>query len=255
MMSGRMERFDVLGVGIDALSKETAIACFRKCIEQQIKTYVIFCTVSSVLSARSDPHVARAFNEAGMVAPDGMPLVWLGRRQDLTLERVYGPTFMLDLMAASGGDLKHFFYGGMPGVTEKMVSRLCLRFPELQIAGYWSPPFSNDLNYGENEINRINRSGADVVWVGLGHPKQELWMQRYRPVIEAPVLAGVGAAFDFHSGEVREAPLWMQNSGLQWLHRLSNDPKRLWRRYLIGNSKFVALLVWEKLKGRSNKVI
>jgi N-acetylglucosaminyldiphosphoundecaprenol N-acetyl-beta-D-mannosaminyltransferase len=157
---------------------------------------------------------------------------------------------MLAFLEATGGDLSHYFYGGAPGVAEEMARRLTVRFPGLRVAGIHSPPFTEALPVDPAEVKRLNASGADVVWVGLGHPKQDLWVHAYREHLDAPALMAVGAAFDFHAGAVKEAPAWMKRSGLQWLHRLASDPKRLWRRYLIGNSRFLWLLVIERLKAR-----
>ena len=181
-----------------------------------------------------------------LVVPDGKPLVWLGRRRGhLDTQRVYGADFMLALFEDTGATLRHFFYGGRPGVADRMVTNLVARFPYLQIAGTLSPAFSTDVAAPQADIDAINATRPDVLWVGLGHPKQDLWMHRNRGRVEAPVLAGVGAAFDFLSGDKKEAPQWMKRAGLQWLHRLASEPRRLWKRYLIGNAVFVALLIQE----------
>lgn len=206
--------------------------------------YIVFCTVSTVLSARERADVMEAIRDAFLIAPDGMPLVWIGRRfHDGAVERVYGPDFLLSFIEATGPRFRHYFYGGGSGTAEAMVSRLQNKFPALQVAGWHTPPSKVDpTSPDQHEVARINQAGADIVWVGLGHPKQELWMKANRLGLEAPVLAGVGAAFDFHSGNKKEAPRWMKDRGLQWVHRLSREPTRLWRRYLIGNSKFLFLL-------------
>ena len=241
--------FEVLGVGINRVTMRQVIEAVESMVESGRGGYFVFCTVSSVLLARKDPLVEKAIREATVVTPDGMPLVWLGSREG-EIERVYGPDFMVELFSTTGDQLSHFFYGGRPLVVERMVESLKTRFPDLRVAGYASPPENSPVAAPDRDLQLINASGADVVWVGLGHPKQELWMHANRPSIDAPVLAGVGAAFDFLSGTKKEAPDWMKRSGLQWLHRLLSEPRRLWRRYLVGNTRFVVLLLVDSLKRR-----
>ncbi|MFN2588119.1 MAG: WecB/TagA/CpsF family glycosyltransferase [Actinomycetota bacterium] len=248
--------FGVLGVRVDAVTPASVVAAVEQAIGAKAKSYVVFSTVSSVLSARDDARVRSAMEGAGVVTPDGMPLVWLGRRAGRgRVERVYGPDFMLALIEATGTRLRHFFYGGAPGVADEMSRRLEARYPGLVVAGTRCPGTTSGTELMEDDVAVINAARPDVVWVGLGHPKQELWMQTHRAALDAPVLAGVGAAFDFHSGRVKEAPGWVKRSGLQWLHRLAADPRRLWRRYLVGNTRFLSLLARERLVpvGRSSR--
>lgn len=244
------ERFGVLGVRVDAVTTGSVVAAVEGAIASKAKAYLVFSTASSILSARDDDSVRAAMEGADVVAPDGMPLVWLGRRAGHDVERVYGPDFMLALLERTGDGLRHFFYGGAPGVAEEMAARLRKRFPDLVVAGTHCPDVATGAEVLEDDVALINAARPDVVWVGIGHPKQELWMQTHRGLLDAPVLAGVGAAFDFHSGRKKEAPGWVKRSGLQWLHRLASDPRRLWRRYLVGNSRFVALLAKESLSWR-----
>lgn len=238
--------FEVLGQRVDALTLSRARDALAEAVAARAKTYFVFCTVSSVLEARDKPEVKAALDQAGFVTADGMPLVWLGRRSGTETERVYGPDLMVEVFADERSNLSHFFYGGAPGVADEMVRCLRDRFPHLKIAGVLSPESVSGREVVAEDVSVINASGADVVWVGLGHPKQELWMHTHRDQLEAPVLAGVGAAFDFLSGRKKEAPIWMRRSGLQWLHRLSSDPRRLWRRYLVGNPRFLMLLARER---------
>ena len=176
-----------------------------------------------------------------------MPLVWLSRARGFGyVNRVYGPDLMLALCERSlSKGYRHFLYGGAPGVPEKLAENLKRRFPGLDVVGTYSPPF-RPLTHEEDErvVRMINEAGPDIVWVGLSTPKQERWMAGHIGRLEAPVLIGVGAAFDFHSGVKRQAPRWMQRSGLEWLFRLLTEPRRLWRRYLIYNSLFV----WNLMK-------
>ena len=177
-----------------------------------------------------------------MVTPDGMPLVWACRHAGCTAtSRVYGPDLMLEVCerAAQRG-WSSFFYGSRDEVTAALVHRLSGSYPDLTVAGRYSPPFRPLEPHEEEEIvERINRSGAAIVWVGLSTPKQERWMARMRPRLEAPVLIGVGAAFDIHAGFLRQAPPWMQRHGLEWLFRVAMEPRRLWKRYLRNNPRFV----------------
>lgn len=242
------QRLSVLGQRIDALTMTTAIEHASDAIESRRKGSVFFSTVSSVLSGVDDKVVQDAFERAMLVTPDGMPLVWLARRRGLRVERVYGPDFLLAFLQQTGGKYRHYFFGGDAGVPETLIARLKSRFPEAQLVGGHAPGRIVPDDVPADEIARINKAMPDVLWVGLGHPKQELFASLNQDAIDAPVIAAVGAAFDFHSGRVKEAPPWMKRSGLQWLHRLASDPKRLWRRYLLGNSRFVYLLVKEGIR-------
>ena len=248
---GRGTRFRVLGVRVDAVTPQSVIESLESAISAQAKTYVVFSTVSSILNAREDDRMFSAIEHAGIVTPDGMPLVWLGRRRSSTgIDRVYGPDLMTEFVGKDPGSLRHFFYGGAPGVAEEMAARLRRRWPELVVAGTLCPDVATGTELLEKDVDTINAAAPDVVWVGLGHPKQERWMQTHREAIDAPVLAGVGAAFDYLSGRKPEAPQWVKRSGLQWVHRLLTEPRRLWRRYLVGNSKFLFLLAREGLSSR-----
>lgn len=250
-------RFPVVDVRISALTFDQALETIAGWIARRERQYINVCTTHTVLECHDAPALAAIVNGAGMATPDGMPLVWMGRLRGHRVERVYGPDVML--AACERGQAlghSHFFYGGVDGVAEQLAARLRARFPALRVAGSYAPPFRPLTDDEEREIAaRINSSGADIVWVGLGTPKQDYWVARFRPLLEAPVLIAVGAAFDFHAGRVRQAPRWMQRSGLEWLFRLSQDPQRLWRRYLVGNPRFVYLvaqqLLRRSLRGRS----
>lgn len=246
----RRATYDVLSVPINALTLEGAAELVHDLVNQNTKGYVIFATASSLLAVRDDKAVRAAFDDATAVTPDGMPLVWLGKRTGCQVTRVYGPDLMLEVLADPQRQLRHFFYGGAPGVAAEMATRLSDQFPWLQIAGVLSPGQVSGRDVLPEDAAVINESGADIVWVGLGHPKQELWMHAHRAHLDAPVLAGVGAAFDFFSGNVKEAPRWVQKSGLQWMHRLVGDPLRLWKRYLIGNPRFAVLVARERMGNR-----
>lgn len=194
------------------------------------------------MAAQDDPAVMDALRGADMVTADGMPLVWLQRAEGFhDAGRVYGPDLLLALCELTATeDARHYFLGGEPGVAEKLAAALRAKFPDITISGYSAPSVSGTVETADPDlIERINAARADVVWVGLGAPKQDLWMCRYRPHLDASLLIGVGAAFDFIAGTKRQAPRWMRSVGLEWLFRLLNEPGRLWRRYLIYNSRFV----------------
>jgi N-acetylglucosaminyldiphosphoundecaprenol N-acetyl-beta-D-mannosaminyltransferase len=236
------ERVNVLGVGVSAITIAGALASIDRWIATGANRYVCVTGVHGVMESQRDPALRDIHNRAGLVAPDGMPLVWLSWLAGHGyVERVYGPDLMLaccDASVAKG--YRHYFYGGAPGVPERLAARLRERFTGLKIAGTWSPPFG-ELSAAEEQamIDRIALANPDIVWVGLSTPKQERWMARYAGRLPVPVLIGVGAAFDFHAGLKRQAPRWMQRSGLEWLFRLATEPRRLWRRYLINNPSFV----------------
>lgn len=235
--------FRVLGVKVDAVQIPDAIARMEQWIAlRDGSRFVAVTGMHGVSEARLDPLFRATLNAAGMVVPDGTPLVWLGRLRGHALRRrVYGPELMLEFCrATSARGLRHFFYGGAPGVADDLAGRLAERFPGLIVAGTYTPPF-RPLTTEEDAdvVDRINRSAADIVWVGLSTPKQERWMHAHQRALNVPVMVGVGAAFDMHSGRLRQAPVWMQEHGLEWFYRLAQEPRRLWRRYLVLGSMFV----------------
>jgi N-acetylglucosaminyldiphosphoundecaprenol N-acetyl-beta-D-mannosaminyltransferase len=236
------QRVNVLGVGVSAITMADALATIDRWIATRAPQYVCVTGVHGVMESQVDPSLRDIHNQAGLVTPDGMPLVWLSRlRGHHHVQRVYGPDLMLACCEASiRNGYRHFFYGGGPGVAERLAKRLGQRFDGLQVVGTWTPPF-RDLTTAEEEalIDRIASSKPDIVWVGLSTPKQERWMARYVGRLPVPVLIGVGAAFDMHAGVTKQAPRWMQRSGLEWLFRLATEPRRLWRRYLTNNPRFV----------------
>jgi len=207
--------------------------------------YCIFRDMNGIVGANDDPALLRAHQNAALVAPDGMPLVWLARLNGFDkVGRVYGPDFMLEfcrMFERSG--FRHYFYGSTEVVIEKLTRELLRSFPEVQICGRFSPPIRPAGNAANlDDVDRIRIARADIVWVGLGTPKQELWMQANAPHLKGCMLMGVGAAFDFHAKLKRQAPRWMQRAGLEWSFRLMTEPRRLARRYLIGIPRFLLLL-------------
>ena len=235
------ERVNILGVGVSAINMEQALATIDGWVTSRAREYVCVCPVHSIMECRRSEEVRRTFNRAGMVTPDGMPLVWVARAMGHhDVGRVYGPDLMLAVLRRERH--RHFFYGGGPGVAERLAGAVMTRYPKLEVAGFIEPPFAPlDELCTPAVAQAINAGSADIVWVGMSSPKQDLWMTRMRPLLDAPVLIAVGAAFDFHTGRVRQAPAWIQRSGLEWLFRLGTEPRRLWRRYLVDNPWFV----WE----------
>jgi N-acetylglucosaminyldiphosphoundecaprenol N-acetyl-beta-D-mannosaminyltransferase len=235
-------RVDVLGVRVSAIDVPAALAALDGWVERGERHYVCVSGVHGVMESLRDPALRQIHNAAGLVTPDGMPLVWLGRLAGQAhVRRVYGPDLMLAYCAHGlARGRRHFFYGGGEGVAERLVGRLRARFPGLAVAGTYTPPF-RALTAEEDAavVRRINDAAPDVVWVGLSTPKQERWMAAHRAALGAAALVGVGAAFDFNAGLKRQAPAWMQRAGLEWAFRLATEPRRLGRRYLVNNPLFV----------------
>jgi len=237
-------RMPVVGTPISAVSSDDVLDLLdNRPLDRG--TVVAFCNVHSVMTARRDPAVAAALSCADVAAPDGMPVVWGLRAMGLPSQtRVDGPTFLrqaLEHGVARGWS--HYFYGSTEDTLERLLKSVKESLPDVEIAGVFSPPFGPPT---EEDIHRatslIRDSGADLVWVGLGMPKQELWMQRIQPLLPGVALLGVGAAFDFVAGTIQRAPYWMQATGLEWVYRLLQEPRRLWRRYLYNNPAFLVLL-------------
>lgn len=234
----------VAGTPISAVSTDTLITALLDRPSNKA-TVVAFCNVHSVMTARRDPRVASALREADIASPDGMPLVWglraVGHSQR---DRVDGPSFMEHAITAGvQHGWRHYFYGSTDRTLAELLQVVRRIAPGVRIAGSYSPPFTVP---SEDDVQaaaiRIAQSDADLVWVGLGMPKQELWMQAASRHLPGVALLGVGAAFDFLAGTTPRAPAWMQAAGLEWLHRLSKEPRRMWRRYLFNNPAYLTLL-------------
>jgi N-acetylglucosaminyldiphosphoundecaprenol N-acetyl-beta-D-mannosaminyltransferase len=231
----------VIGAPIDAISWNQAIERIAAWAQKRESRVVCICNAHSVVTARQDAAFASVVTQADMATPDGAPVAWLLRRLGhAAQERINGPDLMWKYCAhaiETGESI--YLYGASPNTLEILQEKLRAAFPTLRIAGSYSPPF-RALSDAEDEaiVKAINDSGAGVVWVSLGCPKQEKWMAAHRGRVQA-VMVGVGAAFDYHAGTIQRAPLWMQKNGLEWLHRLCSEPGRLWKRYLVTNSLFV----------------
>jgi len=237
-----ISRFNVLGVSLRAMNLRVATAAILEAVRTRSKGYVCVTGVHGVIEAQDDEGFRRILNAAFLNTTDGMPLVWLGRHYvGGEIDRVYGPDLMLEVFdATQRGEATHFFYGGAPGVAEELKAKLEARFPGVQVVGTYTPPFRPLEATEEAELAALlAEKKPDLFWVGLSTPKQERFMAEYLPKLETTVMLGVGAAFDFHSGRVQQAPRWIQRSGFEWLYRLCSQPKRLARRYLVNNPRFL----------------
>jgi N-acetylglucosaminyldiphosphoundecaprenol N-acetyl-beta-D-mannosaminyltransferase len=239
---------DVLGVKVSAINMSLAVSMADRWIATSNPGYVCVTGVHGVMEAQADPEFLHILNRAAINTPDGMPMTWVGRLQGHHhMDRVYGPDFMAAMCRLSvERGYRNFLCGGEPGVAELLSESLQLRFSGLKIVGTYTPPF-RALNPEEEMelVARVRESRPHILWVGLGTPKQERFMVQYLDRLQVPLLVGVGAAFDFHTGRLRECSGWVKRAGLQWMHRLMQDPKRLWKRYLLGNSTFLWHLAWQ----------
>jgi len=236
------ERINVLGTGISVLNLRTALTAMADAVRERRKGYICVTGVHGVMEAQDDDSFKKILNGAFLCTPDGMPMVWAGKLDGhRDMSRVYGPDLMLEVCAWSEtSGAKHFFYGGAAGVAELLAQKLKAKFPKLAVVGTDTPPF-RALN--EMEVkglqDQIRRAQPDIFWVGLSTPKQEKFMAEFLPKLDVTLMVGVGAAFDFHSGRIRQAPRWMQRTGLEWFYRLCSEPRRLWRRYFRNNPLFI----------------
>jgi len=235
-------RVNILGVHVSAITPQSATAVLQAWIRNRTLIYVCVTGVHGVMESFRDLELRHIHNEAGLVTPDGMPLVWMSHRLGFPhVKRVYGPDLMRDMTALSAKQgYRNFYYGGTDGTPERLRDVLSGRHPGLQVVGTLSPPF-RPLTRAEDDtvVQQINAASPDIVWVGLSTPKQERWMAEHRSRLHAPVLVGVGAAFDFLSEQKPQAPPWMQRSGLEWLFRMALEPRRLGLRYIRNNPTFI----------------
>ncbi len=240
----------LLGVRIDPVSTNDFLRRIEAFVTSGGSDVVHFCPADPLVTARANDGYRTTLNAGSLNAPDGMSVVWALRLLGRPASRLAG-TDALHLVCAWGIErgLRHFFLGGAPDVLQRLVESLEREHPGLCIAGAESPPFVTveELDT-EGSAKRIRQARADVVWIGLGAPKQEVVAARLQALDCAPVILCVGAAFDFASGAKRRAPGWMQNVGLEWLHRLASEPRRLWRRYLVGNPRFIACVLADRLR-------
>ncbi len=239
-------RVNVLGVGVSAINMRTFAQAVDIAIREKKKGYICVTGVHGVMEAQQNPEFRRVLNQAFLCTPDGMPLVWMSKlRGQRAVSRVYGPDLMLELCRISEQTgYRHFLYGGWNGAAVELKEKLLARFPKLQITGTFEPPFRALSPQEEAElVKAVQIAAPDIVWVGISTPKQEMFMAKYLNRLHTTLMIGVGAAFDIHSERVKQAPVWMQRNGLEWFFRFCQEPKRLWRRYLKNNPRFVGLIL------------
>jgi N-acetylglucosaminyldiphosphoundecaprenol N-acetyl-beta-D-mannosaminyltransferase len=238
------KRVNVLGIGISVLNLKTVLDEIAAAIREKRKGYICVRDAHGVMLAQKDAAFRRILNEAFLCTPDGMPMVWMGKlRGHREMSRVYGPDLMLEVCAWSEKNpCRHFFFGGVEGVADLLVKKLKEKFPKLEVAGTYTPPFRPLNATEEKELQEMIRAvKPDIMWIGLSTPKQEKFMAEFLPKLNVTLMIGVGAAFDFHAGRVRQAPRWMQRSGLEWFFRMVSEPRRLGKRYL----KNTPLFAWK----------
>jgi N-acetylglucosaminyldiphosphoundecaprenol N-acetyl-beta-D-mannosaminyltransferase len=243
-------RADVLGVKVDAVDMAGATAAIERAVRHRSRGYVCVTGMHGIMEAQKDARLRDVLNDSVLNVPDGMPTVWVGRLQGhRTIRRVFGPDLMLEFCELSARrGYTHFLYGGNEGVAQELAESLTRRFPGLRVVGTYTPPF-RPLTPGEmDDLQRqVAALRPDVFWVGLSTPKQERFMTDMAGSLDVGVSIGVGAAFDYHTGRIADAPSWMKQNGLQWLHRLWQEPRRLWKRYVFNIPPFVFLLMLQLL--------
>ena len=233
---------EVLGISIESTNMELALKRIESDLELRRKGYICMAGVHGIMEAHRDSRLAAIYAGSSMTLPDGTPTVWVGRWQGCRhMRQVAGPELMLEVFRRKEfADFTHFLYGGEEHVAEQLRERLTSSFPWARIIGTYTPPF-RDLSQEEERglITRVRHLKPDIIWVGISTPKQERFMHRYLHRLDTTLMFGVGAAFDFHTGRIQDAPRWIKRAGVQWLHRLIQEPHRLWKRYLHNNSTFL----------------
>lgn len=257
-LSKRLPAMDVMGVPISVVNMDRAVGTIVDRVHAKEAQFVCVRDVHGVIGCQDDPNLMSFHRQAGLVVPDGAPLVWLSRRFGVKgMSRVCGYDLVDALCAVSGKEgIRHFLYGGKPGVAETMAGKLREKYPDLEIVGVYSPPFGG-LAEGvdQSAVDMITKTGANVVWIGLSTPKQEYWMANHVAALNGATLIGIGAAFDFHAGAVKRAPPWMRDNGLEWAHRLMSEPRRLWKRYLLMAPRFAWQMLPQIIRGRQDLAV
>lgn len=236
------DRANVLGVEVDALELRGALDQIEAALNARRKGYICMAGVHGIMEAQRNPEVMKTYAGSFLTLPDGMPTVWVGRLQGHpAIRQVTGPALMLEVFRRRQfADLRHFFYGGKPGVAQELAESFKRRFPWARIVGTYTPPFRELSLLEERQlISRVRMLRPSIVWVGISTPRQELFMRHYLPLLDTTLMFGVGAAFDFHTGRIRDCAEWIKRAGLQWLHRLIQDPRHLLWRYMRNNPSFL----------------
>lgn len=251
-----LQTANVLNVPIHAINMPAALHHLANVLTNNKRGYVCLAGVHGVMEAQRDTTLIRTYENAALVTPDGMPTVWVGHLQGHKhMQQVTGPDLMLALMQSDDfAHCTHFLYGGKEGVAEELREQLTTRFPHIKIIGTYTPPFGElSLQEERKVIQAINAAKPDILWVGISTPRQERFMENYLPKLDVKLMFGVGAAFDFHTGRISDCAPWIKRCGMQWLHRLLQDPRRLWKRYLRNNPAFLLAITLQFLGLRSTR--
>lgn len=253
IVSRHSDTYDVLGVSISVTDPAHAATTIIDWANDDVGRFVCIRDVASLMTIVDDPAISQLHEHASMITPDGAPIALIGKMKGYPVQRTCGPDLMeLVCRMTASSNISHYFFGGKEGVAQELADKLLKKYPGLKIAGYECPPF-NKISASELSTTRerLRTSGADIVWVGMSSPKQDVWMfENYRYL--SMTLIGIGAAFDFHTGNVKRAPVWMQRLMLEWAYRLVSEPRRLWRRYLVLAPRFVGRVLWGAFgKGQS----
>jgi N-acetylglucosaminyldiphosphoundecaprenol N-acetyl-beta-D-mannosaminyltransferase len=235
-------RANVLGVGIHSLDLPSAVGLMESAVVSGRRGYVCVTDVRAIIEAQDNPAYLQILNNSFLTVPDGRPSVWVGRAQGFgRMEQVAGPDLILEFCKLSSQKgYSQFLYGGAPGVAERLRDVLSKRYPGLKVVGTYTPPFRPLNGQEEKEVTElVARLKPDVTWIGLGAPKQELLMAKYLNRFDTTLMVGVGAAFDMHTGQIKDAPQWVKRVGFAWVHRLIQEPRRLWKRYLMSIPRFI----------------
>lgn len=245
------ERANVLGVGIHTLDLPSAVGLMESAVVSGMRGYVCVTDVHAIIEAQDNPAYLQVLNSSFLTVPDGRPSVWVGRAQGFSrMDQVAGPDLILEFCKLSSQKgYSQFLYGGAPGVAERLKDVLTKRYPGLKVVGTYTPPFRPLKGQEEKEITElVARLKPDVTWIGLGAPKQELFMAKYLKLFDTTLMVGVGAAFDMHTGQIKDAPQWVKRLGFAWVHRLVQEPTRLWKRYLKSNPRFIWAITLQLLR-------
>lgn len=251
-MDKNNERIDMFDIAIDNVTMEEAIYKIDQLIKENNNSYVVTPNVDHIVKIQDDNEFKKLYNESSLVLADGMPLIWASKMLNKPLKEKVSGSDLFPLLCeyASEKGYKVFFLGGREGVAKTAAEKLKKQYKDLNVVGVYSPPFGFDKDQNENKkiIDMIKKSSPDILFVGLGAPKQEKWIFNNKDKYEVPVSLGIGASFDFVAESVKRAPLWMQKSGLEWFYRFSQEPKRMFKRYFIDDTKFIGIFLKEKLK-------
>jgi len=246
-------RINVLGVGVHSLNLQSAVELMESAVVRKSRGYVCVTDVRAIIEAQDDPAYLGVLNNSFLTVPDGRPAVWIGRAQGhARMDQVAGPDLILKFCELSSKKgYTQFFYGGAPGIAEQLKDTLSRRYPGLKVAGTYTPPFRPLSSQEEKNVcDLFAQLRPDVTWIGLGAPKQEFFMAQYLSRFDTTLMVGVGAAFDMHTGRISDAPQWLKPLGLAWAHRLIQEPKRLWKRYLNCIPRFVCASTLQLLRLR-----